>query len=468
MIYVVAEDAVRSLADVLDGIPDRVRERVSEILVFDAGSRDATYLVGMGYKAVSGAEKLTVLRGPRGGVGEHNKRAISYCQEREYDVMVLLHGDGKYAPEVIETLIDPVASGEVDAAFGTRFLDLRAARAGMPLYKYLGIRAFTILQNRILHRSQSEYHCGYRAYRLAALADLPFERNASGIHFDTELAIQLHQRGLRIAEVPVPTYSGDETRSLRGVVYGFNVLRSVFQYWLHVRGLREFPKYDISEKYVYKASPEASHQKILALVEKDRQTILDVGCGAGFLAQALSLRGNTVTGVDARKVTGAEERMDRFIHVELERDPIPWTGPPFQIVVLADILEHLSAPDRLLQQCHKLLANDGVLIVSVPNVAHWSVRLSLLFGRFVYTARGILDRSHLRFFTLSSICSELERAGFAIDRVEATVPPFEDLMPGGPLRSGAHLLNRLQALGNKVWKQAFAYQFVLRASKRAD
>jgi SAM-dependent methyltransferase len=151
--------------------------------------------------------------------------------------------------------------------------------------------------------------------------------------------------------------------------------------------------------------------------------------------------------------------------VDLDRDPIPTPATPYGWIVLADVLEHLREPEALLSQCQKLLADDGRLVVSVPNVAHWSVRLSLLFGRFSYTARGILDRSHLRFYTLSTIQAELERAGFSIERVETTSPPFQELIPGGAGSSVAKLLTRLNYFGNAVWKQLFAYQFVLRARK---
>jgi 2-polyprenyl-3-methyl-5-hydroxy-6-metoxy-1,4-benzoquinol methylase len=463
-IYVVAQDAVRSLAGVLDRIPDALRERVEEIFVFDAGSRDDTYLVGVGYKQVSGSDKLVVMRGERKQLGANNKRAFDHCRERGFDVVALLHADGKYAPEVLEDLIAPLERGEVDAVFGSRLLAGSPTREGYPLHKYLAIRLLGWLQRRLLGLELTDFHCGYRAYRVEAVAELPYHENSDGLHFDTEILIQLMQKGLRIAEVPVPVYSGEEVDSVRGVGYAINVLRVLFQYWLHVRGLHEYPKFSIAEKYVYRTSPDASHQKILALVEKDRQRILDVGCGAGYLAEALQVRGNTVVGVDARQVPGAEARMGQFLRVDLDRESIPWAGPPFQYVILADVLEHLAEPERLLAQCRKLLAEDGVLIVSVPNVAHWSVRLSLLFGRFRYTARGILDRSHLRFYTASSIRAELEAAGFEVDCVETTVPPFEDLFPEGRvLGFAARWLTRVQVLGKRLWPALFAYQVVLRA-----
>jgi 2-polyprenyl-3-methyl-5-hydroxy-6-metoxy-1,4-benzoquinol methylase len=464
-IYVVAHNAVTSLVRVLERIPPAVRERVTEILVFDAGSRDDTYLVGMGYKTVSGLENLTVLRGEQTSeLGANNKRAIAYCRERGYDVMVLLHGDGKYAPEVIATLLAPVERGEVDAVCGSRFLAGHPMRDGMPVHKWLAIRLLGALQRRLVGLDLTDWHCGYRAYAVDAIAELPYGADSDGLHFDTEILIQLKQKGLRVAEVAVPTYSGAEADSVRGVRYVANVLRVLGQYWLHSKGFREYAKFAVSEKYGYKRSAEGSHEKILALIDRDRQHVLDVGCGAGHLAEALAVRGNVVVGVDARRVPGVEQRVARFLEVDLDRQRIAWNGPPFDWIVLGDVLEHLREPATLLAQCRDLLADDGALVVSVPNVAHWSVRLALLFGRFPYAAKGICDRSHLRFYTLAAVRAELAAAGFRVDRVETTTPPLEDLVSGRGA-GVARALGRLQAVGNRIWKQLFAYQFVLRARK---
>jgi 2-polyprenyl-3-methyl-5-hydroxy-6-metoxy-1,4-benzoquinol methylase len=464
-IFVVAEDAVHSLASVLDRIPPAVRERTAEIFVFDAGSRDDTYLVGVGYKAVSGQHNLTIVRGERGGRGAHYKRAIRDSAAKGYDVLVILHADGKYAPEVIESLLSPVERGEVDAVIGSRLLDRRAARAGMPLHKYAAIRTLTWLHNRVLGLRISDCHCGYRAYAVRSIAELPYQANTDALHFDTEMLIQMQQRGLRIAEVPVPAYSGGDTDGWRGLVYLGAVLRSLAQYALHRRGLREYPQYAIAEKYPFRAAPNASHQRVLAMVDRGAQTLLDVGCGAGFLAEELGRRGNRVVGVDARRVAGVEARVSEFVQVDLDRDPIPGPAGGFDGVILADVLEHLREPEALLARARELLREGGSLVVSVPNVAHWSVRLPLLVGSFRYTARGILDRSHLRFYTLASIRAELERAGFAIDRIEATTPPLAEILPGRSDGALSRALDRVQSLGNRLWRELFAYQFVLRARK---
>ena len=100
---------------------------------------------------------------------------------------MLLHGDGQYAPEVIEDLVAPLAEGNADAVFGSRMLTKGAARAGgMPLYKFVGNRILTAVQNSFVGLQLSEWHSGYRAYRVDALADIPFDTYSDGFDFDTE------------------------------------------------------------------------------------------------------------------------------------------------------------------------------------------------------------------------------------------------------------------------------------------
>lgn len=463
-IFLVAENAVHSLSGVLDRIPEDVRERAAEILVCAGGSRDDTYLVGVGYKTVSGFQKLTVMRGSDAGVGANLKSAIDRCREQGHEVVVLLHADGKYAPEVMGTLIEPLDRDEVDVVVGSRFLESRHP-AGMPRHKALAIRLLSALQERLAGLGLSEYFCGYQALSVPAVAELPYHANRDDLVFPTELLVQIRQKGLRVAEVAVPPYSGDETDGLRGLRYVAGVLHALWRFWLHSRGLREEPKFAVSEKYVYRREPEASHQRILGLVERDRQLVLDVGCGAGYLAEALAVRGNHVVGVDARRAPGVDDRVERFLQLDLDREPLEWSGPPFGLAVLADVLEHLREPDRLLARCRELLADDGRLIVSVPNVAHWTVRLQLLFGRFPYTARGILDRSHLRFFTLASLREELARAGFVVDRIETTAAPYGELLPRGMGSRLGRLLGRIEGIGAHFTRGVFAYQFVVRARK---
>lgn len=135
-------------------------------------------------------------------------------------------------------------------------------------------------------------------------------------------------------------------------------------------------------------------------------------------------------------------------------------GEAFDVVVAADVLEHLPDPGRALDLLRPLVRPGGLLLVSLPNVANVTVRLPLLFGRFTYTPRGLLDASHLRFFTRRTGRALLVEHGFRIETVRPTAMPVELAFPslGRPplaplVRSAAVLLARLRPT-------LFGYQFV--------
>jgi glycosyltransferase involved in cell wall biosynthesis len=203
------------------------------------------------------------------GYGGNQKRGYRYAQERGFDVVVLLHGDGQYAPEVMDQLLEPLLRGEADAVLGSRMMHPGSARAGgMPLYKFAGNKILTFLQNRLLGRKLSEYHSGYRAYNVHALRQLPLLANANDFHFDTEIIIQLMEGGYRIREVPIPTYYGDEICRVNGLAYAWNVMKTTLRYRLHKAGLLYARQFDLmcGEKYTFKHNRYSSHQRILNLL----------------------------------------------------------------------------------------------------------------------------------------------------------------------------------------------------------
>jgi len=134
--------------------------------------------------------------------------------------------------------------------------------------------------------------------------------------------------------------------------------------------------------------------------------------------------------------------------------------------VLADVLEHLRSPASALKLVREALARDGRLFVSVPNIANITVRLGLLFGVFEYRDRGILDFTHLRFFTMRTIRREMENAGFRIVAVRGSSVPIRLIvgryMPDALLRFGEAMLSMI----TRVWRALFAYQIVLVAERK--
>jgi len=223
---VVAYNAETTLVDVLERIPAELRRDVAEVLVQDDHSTDDTFAVAAAYLERGTDLPLTVLRHPANlGYGGNQKAGYDYAIRHGWDVVVLLHGDGQYAPEVMDRLIRPIVDGEADAVFGSRMMTRgEARRGGMPLYKYVGNRILTTAQNGLTGAQLSEWHSGYRAYGVAALAELPFRGNSDGFDFDTEIILELLAADKRILEVPIPTYYGDEICRVNGIAYAADIM----------------------------------------------------------------------------------------------------------------------------------------------------------------------------------------------------------------------------------------------------
>ena len=428
-IFIVAYNAASTLRTVLDRIPESVWEKVEEVFVFDDSSHDDTFLVGVGYKAVHGKSKLSVYKNEKNlGYGGNQIRGYRYALEKGYDIVALLHADAQYAPEALPELLRPLENGEADAVFGSRMLEKgRALKGGMPLYKYVGNRILTAFENSMLGMSLSEFHSGYRLYSCEALKKLPFYENTHDFHFDTQIIIQLHAAGLRIKEVPIPTYYGDEICAVNGLKYAKDVVRSVIQYRLHELGLSHHREYEVEPAYSLKQSRLSSHSQVLELVGPPSRSVLDLGCGRGELASIMKARGHHVVGVDRAK---PHFELDEFYQSNLA-GPLPLPkSRRFDVVVLADVLEHMAEPKELLLQAKGYLADDGKLLVSLPNAVHWSVRANVLFGRFNYANKGILDRGHLRFFTQETAEALFEQAGLRIVSQRTTPIPWENVLPG--------------------------------------
>src|SRR5690606_2768464 len=147
-------------------------------------------------------------------------------------------------PEVLPQLLKPLEDGVADAVFGSRMMVKgQALKGGMPLYKFVGNKILTTLENSFLGMSLSEFHSGYRLYSVEALKRVPFERNTHEFHFDTQIIIQLHASGSRILEIPIPTYYGDELCYVDGLKYAKDVVRAVGDYQLHKLGIKTCPEY---------------------------------------------------------------------------------------------------------------------------------------------------------------------------------------------------------------------------------
>jgi len=148
-------------------------------------------------------------------------------------------------------------------------------------------------------------------------------------------------------------------------------------------------------------------------------SVLDVGCGNGLLGESLNNAGHSVTGIDSHPaaVANARNRIGEVIDADLTVVPETLTGRQFDYLLFADVLEHVADPLGVLSEYRPHLDPAGRLVVSLPNVAVWDNRLRLLMGRFNYTDAGVMDRTHLRFFTFASARRLVETAGYQIETV---------------------------------------------------
>jgi len=467
-IVVVAYNAASTLAQVLDRIPPDFRARVDHVLVGDDASQDATYLVGLGYQQLTSDLPMTVVRHERNlGYGGNQKACYRWAIDHGLDIVVLLHGDGQYAPELLPEIVAPLERGECDAVFGSRMLDPGTARrGGMPRYKYVGNRILTRIENGLAGMELSEWHSGYRAYSLPALAQLPFESNSDGFDFDTQIILQLHEAGMRIVEVPIPTYYGDEISHVNGLVYARDVVRHALQYRLRASGFGLGEMAGASDDaYQLKAHEDSSHTRILAwLSRREPSRILDLGCSDGALAARLRSVGHSVTGVDREELPGVRERVDDFVRCDLDAGLPAEVGSAYDIVLAADVLEHVRRPDLLLADIGRRLAPGGAVVASVPNFGHWYPRTRVTLGSFDYDRRGILDRDHLRFFTRASFERLIARCGLSVCRREAVGLPLDVLDRGVDTEHrgtrARRIIRKLDGCGVWLRPTLFAYQFL--------
>lgn len=248
-IFIPAFNAATTLPIVLDRIPEGIKDKVKEIFVIDNASPDHTHLIGIGYREKEGLDKLEVFRNDTNrGYGGSQKRAYQYAIDKNFDIVVMLHGDAQYAPEKIPSLLETLERGDADMAFGSRIAGL-PLQGGMPLYKFLGNKFLTFIENRALGMSLTEFHSGYRAFRVDALKKVPFHLCSNDYHFDTEIIVQFKIKGLRIVETPIPTYYGKEKNYVNVISYGVNILMDMFKYWAWSRGWKKAPMFEVVETW---------------------------------------------------------------------------------------------------------------------------------------------------------------------------------------------------------------------------
>jgi glycosyltransferase involved in cell wall biosynthesis len=470
LVFIVAYNAQTTISDVLTRIPKELSCKYDvEILVIDDASQDGTFETSE--TARSGGLlpfPLHVLFNPvNQGYGGNQKIGYHYAINNGFDFVALVHGDGQYAPECLPTLLEPLSQMRADAVFGSRMIQKGAAlKGGMPMYKWLGNKVLSWFENRMLRTSLSEFHSGYRIYSIESLKKIPFDLNTNNFHFDTEVIVQLVLAGLRIKEVPIPTYYGDELCRVNGLEYAWNCAKAVTKARLQELGFFYDRRFDCATRhygnahYTMKADFESPHTVALAKVRPGTR-VLDLGCAGGYMGELLQERsGCRVTGVDMFPL-GPTVHLFKFVLQNLNE------GPPCSVefedldyVLMLDVVEHLSSPESFVDELRDKMkfARNTELIVSTGNIAFAITRFMLLVGQFNYGKRGILDITHTRLFTFASLRRLFEQGGFEVIETRGIAAPFPMAMNS---KSLGRLLVRLNRLLIRLWRSMFSYQIMM-------
>jgi 2-polyprenyl-3-methyl-5-hydroxy-6-metoxy-1,4-benzoquinol methylase len=174
-------------------------------------------------------------------------------------------------------------------------------------------------------------------------------------------------------------------------------------------------------RYATPLGDKFSRNHVFVEVAAQGHRILEFGCANGFISRHLTERGCRVTGVEVDEEAAGQARQwcEKVVVTDLNKHEwVEQVGYDFDTILFGDVLEHLLHPEETLHNASRVLAPQGRVIISLPNIAHWTVRRSLLFGRFEYESAGLLDITHRRFFTPASARKFIEEAGYRIESTQ--------------------------------------------------
>jgi len=451
--------------DILNQIPKSVASWDHEILILINSSGDSiSKAVDNSIKKHKSFNIRILFNLQHLGYGGNQKLAFYYAIKHNFDFVLLIAGSGQYAPEQLEKLAFSLASSNSQALIGSRFLEKsNSIKNQMPLYKYLGIKTITLLQNLILGMKFSEYHSGFRIYKTKALAEIPYAFNSNGRQFDTEVLIQLKLRGFKLQELPVSSLSGKAHPISDYIRYGIGSILISLKTRLHQMSLSYERKFDVGDistdgyKDEIKLGYPSSHQFAIDEVS-EKHRVLDIGCGNALIGTELKKQGCYVEGIDFESSKG-KNNIDKFTQLNLNNNNLEIPVNEFDYVLLMDVLEHLDEPENFVYNLRvKAKGKAPKIIVSVPNIGFINNRIQLLFGRFDYGIRGTMYLGHKRMFTFNAIGKLFEQAEFKITKCQGIPAPF-------PVAIGDNWLSRLFLGINqgliKILPKLFSYQIFL-------
>ena len=230
LIFIPSYNVEKKIFSVIERIPNTIFKDDIKILIINDNSTDKTEAEIEKIFKNFNYEFDLIKSDKQLGYGGTQKIAFKYAIKKNFEYVIMLHGDGQYAPEELPNFIKEYDNDTLDAVFGSRMISYRSAlKGGMPIYKFIGNILLTFIQNIILRSNISEFHSGYRSFKVSSLKKIEFIKKPDYYHFDTEIIIELLYKKLKLKEIHIPTHYGDEVSHLKSIPYGLYVLYSTLK-----------------------------------------------------------------------------------------------------------------------------------------------------------------------------------------------------------------------------------------------
>ncbi len=450
LIFIISYNHETLLMKVLERIPESLHQDYPnvdfEILIIDDCSKDDTFKNGYEFLKTYTKFKTTLLSNPiNQQFGGNQKIGYQYAIDHNFDHVVLLHGDGQYAPEMIPTLVAPLINHEADAVFGSRMMNSKdALKGGMPYYKWLGNKILTKAENYFMGSNLTEWHSGFRLYSVNALKKIPFQYNSNYYDFDTQIIIQVLGQGLKIKEIPIPTFYGDEKCNVDGFKYARKIIIACMLFKVQDWGIFYHPCFYLEDRY------------------KKKPSRISFDCSTSRLINKIkSFSGKSLIVLDPK-----EEEIKEYIENEVQGALIVSPdfnldilndGEKFDAVFFLDSFECISNIEVVLRAFRESKRTQNAkFFATVANVGFILTRLMLLLGQFNYGTRGILDFRHKRLYTKASTKKLLQNYGYITSDIDTISVPWKLVF------KNHFLVNCITSVWNillKISKGLFSYQY---------
>jgi glycosyltransferase involved in cell wall biosynthesis len=452
LVFIVAYNAEKTIINVLKRIPRSLGQVYdTSILIIDDSSKDNTAIIAEQFLQKNNWCKYEVLKNPLNqGYGGNQKLGYQYAMDKNFDIVVLLHGDGQYAPEQIPKLLRPFGNKKSpDAVFGSRMINSKdALKGGMPYYKWIGNKILTFTQNLLLSSNLSEFHSGYRLYKVSTLKKLPLNLNTNDFHFDTEIIVQLFSYGAKVTEISIPTHYGDEICHVNGFKYAFDVLKTSLKARIIKMGIFYDPKFAFEKQFVASSINPFRYQSIYFSTLRQirsKEKIICFDTSNRFLFNKIARQKNsTIYYIDTEA-----NNFNKLVTIALEKK--------IDTILLSDKIGKMKDSEYFLQKLRYLLNGyqDINIILSSGNVTFYITRIMMLLGQFNYSKNGILSTNQARLFTTNTFSKFLAYNGYIVKEIHRIPGPY-------PLALGINNFSKLLVAINNflilIFPGLFTYQ----------